>query len=63
MENNQYLTEKQVAGITNFAIQTLRNHRMDSRGIPYLKIGRSIRYRPQDVTKYMERTRIEPEAN
>ena len=63
MERHQYLTEKQVAAITNFAIQTLRNHRQDSRGIPYLKVGRSVRYRPADVTGYMERTRIEPEAN
>lgn len=62
MERNQYLTEKQVAAITNFAIQTLRNHRQNSQGIPYLKINRSIRYRPADVTEYMEKTRINPEG-
>ena len=63
MERNQYLTEKQVAGITNFAIQTLRNHRQVSRGIPYLKVGRSVRYRPADVQEYMERCFVNPEAN
>jgi hypothetical protein len=62
MEKNQYLTEKQVAGITNFAIQTLRNHRQDSRGIPYLKVGRSVRYRPADVKSYMEKVLIDPEG-
>ena len=63
MERNQYLTEKEVSAQTRFSIQTLRNHRHESRGIPYLKINRSIRYRPADVTEYMEKTRIDPESN
>jgi hypothetical protein len=64
MEKLQYLTEKQVSVITGFALQTLRNHRHVSSGIPYLVVGkRAIRYRPQDVTEFMEKTRIEPEGN
>ena len=62
-KNENYLTEKATAELTGFAVQTLRNHRHESRGIPYLVVGqRSIRYRPADVTEYMERTRIEPEG-
>jgi hypothetical protein len=57
-----YLTEQATAEITGFAVQTLRNHRHESKGIPYLKINRSIRYRPVDVTEYMEKTRINPEG-
>jgi len=63
MEKNQYVTEKEVSESTNFSIQTLRNHRHESRGIPYLKIGRSVRYRPADVTAYMEKCFVDPEAN
>jgi hypothetical protein len=59
-----YLTEKATAEITGFAVQTLRNHRHESRGIPYLVCGkRSIRYRPQDVKSYMEQCVVVPEAN
>ena len=60
----RYLSEREVSKITGFALQTLRNHRHVSLGIPYLVIGkRSIRYLPADVTAYMERTRISPEGN
>jgi hypothetical protein len=62
-KTERYLTETATANITGFAVQTLRNHRHESKGIPYLKIGRSIRYRPADVAGYMEKTLIIPEAN
>jgi len=55
----QYLTETQVAERTGFALSTLRNHRFQRMGIPYLKIGkRSVRYRLDDVIAYMEQNRI-----
>jgi len=53
-EHPQYLTETQVAEITGIAIPTLRNHRFERRGIPYCKIGRSVRYRLSDVIEYMD---------
>jgi hypothetical protein len=58
-----YLTEKEVSGATKFSIQTLRNHRHESKGIPFLKINRSVRYLPRDVQTYMEQCRVEPEGN
>jgi len=59
-----YLTEQATAEITGFAVQTLRNHRHESRGIPYLKVGRrSVRYRPADVKKFMEKCFVDPEKN
>jgi hypothetical protein len=57
-----YLTEKEVSRATKFSIQTLRNHRHESKGIPYLKINRSVRYRPVDVQAYMERVFVNPEG-
>jgi len=54
----QYLTEKQVSGITGRALQTLRNERFLGRGIPYVKVGRSIRYSLEDVVGFMESRKI-----
>jgi len=49
-----YLNEKEVAELTGKAVSTLRNERFLRKGIPYLKIGRSIRYRFPDTINYME---------
>ena len=54
----QYLTEKQVSEITGRALQTLRNERHLGRGIPYVKVGRSIRYSLEDVVEFMESRKI-----
>jgi hypothetical protein len=59
----QYLTEKQVSEITGRALSTLRNERSKRVGIPYIKIGRSVRYNFEDVIGFMERHRIETQCN
>jgi hypothetical protein len=57
-----YLTEREVSKSTGFAVPTLRNMRHQRRGIPYLKVqGRSVRYRPEDVSLFMEAVRVVPE--
>ena len=57
-EYPKYLTEKQVSEITNRALSTLRNDRFLSRGIPYIKAGRSVRYNLEDVVNYMESRKV-----
>ena len=57
-----YLTEKDVAARTRLKLPTLRNHRHLSKGIPYIKVGRSVRYDPDDVENFMQRHRIMPEG-
>jgi hypothetical protein len=57
----QYLTENEVSRITRRALQTLRNDRHRRRGIPYVKVGRSVRYKLDDVYEFMESRRIETE--
>lgn len=54
----KYLTEKQVAEITNRALSTMRNDRFLNQGIPYIKIGKSVRYNLQDVINYMESRKV-----
>ena len=59
MENHiKYITEKEVSEITGRALSTLRNERFLGKGIPYIKIGKSVRYRLDDVIEYMEERRI-----
>ena len=55
---NAYLTERQVAEMTNIGLQTLRNKRFMSIGIPYCKLNRSVRYSLADVIQYMEKHKI-----
>ena len=61
MQSYQYLTETEVAKITFRALSTLRNDRHFRRGLPYCKIGRSVRYKLEDVINYMESHKIVPE--
>jgi hypothetical protein len=54
----QCLTEHQVATILGWAVQSLRNDRCSLRRIPYLKLGRSVRYKLSDVLEFIEKHRI-----
>ena len=54
----KYVGEQTVSQITGWSVQTLRNHRHLSKGIPYLKCGRSVRYDLSDVHNYMQSKRI-----
>jgi predicted DNA-binding transcriptional regulator AlpA len=56
-----YLNEKEVSAITGRALSTLRNDRFCRRNLPYYKVGtsgRSIRYKSEDVIKWVEGRRI-----
>ena len=54
----QYINENQVSEITKMALSTLRNNRSKGQGIPYIKLGRSVRYDLQDVIEFMEAHKI-----
>ena len=56
----RYVGEKHVAEITQRKVQTLRNDRFRGWGIPYIKIGRQVRYKLADVIQFMEAHRVEP---
>ena len=52
------LTSEEVANITGMSNETLAQWRSQRRGIPYLKIGRAVRYDPAEVQAYLERCRV-----
>lgn len=54
LKNLSYLTERQVSELTGRALQTLRNDRFRGRGFPYVKMGKSVRYKLIDVLSAME---------
>ncbi|MFZ0944144.1 MAG: hypothetical protein WB930_06020 [Syntrophobacteraceae bacterium] len=59
--NFRYLNEHEVATLTGRGLQTLRNDRSERRGIPYLKVRKSVLYRLSDVLEFMDKHRIQTE--
>lgn len=57
------LTSKEVSDLLKRAEQSLANDRCKRRGLPYVKVGRSVRYKLTDVLAYAESRRIDPEAD
>ena len=55
---NHLLTAEEVASLTGLSIETLAQWRSQKRGIPYLKIGRAVRYDPVEVKSYLEGCRV-----
>ena len=50
---DRWLDEREVSCLTRLSLSTLRAHRFYGKGIPYSKVGRSVRYSLADVTTFM----------
>lgn len=62
MKNTQFLNEREVAKVLGLSLQTLRNDRCAPRlNIPYYKIGKSVRYREDEIFKFMETKKVQHE--
>jgi hypothetical protein len=62
METQQrFVDEQTVSKLVGRALQTLRNDRFEGKGLPYVKVGRSVRYDLKDVVDYMEQHKIVPQ--
>jgi hypothetical protein len=48
------LTDYDVEAITGRARSTLQKDRVAGTGIPFLRFGRLVRYRPADVSEFLE---------
>ncbi|MPL71045.1 hypothetical protein SDC9_16813 [bioreactor metagenome] len=57
-DQNQWLTEVEVSLLTKLSLSTLRAHRFYRKGMPYSKVGRSVRYSLADVAAFMESRRV-----
>jgi hypothetical protein len=47
------LSDRDVEKITGRARSTLQKDRVAGTGIPFVRLGRQIRYRPEDVAAYL----------
>ncbi len=52
------VSAEEVAQLTGLSVETLAQWRSQRRGIPYLKIGRSVRYDLLDVQEYLRGCRV-----
>ena len=48
------LTEHEVATITGKSVRTLQDDRHHRRGVPYRKVGRSVRYLEHEVIRWLD---------
>jgi len=56
MSKKVLLTEQELAESLRISVKTLQGQRWMKIGIPYLKIGRSVRYRQEDVDRYLDQS-------
>ncbi len=54
------LTERAAAEHLGLSVRTLQKRRFERQDPPYLKIGRSVRYRLDDLNAFLEAHRINP---
>lgn len=55
-ELDKLLTNKQTANILGLSVATVNNWRyQEDRPLPYVKVGRAVRYRLSDVQKYIQK--------
>ena len=53
------IKEKMVSDLTGMSLATLRNHRWLGKGIPYIKIGRRVRYLASDVHDFLTQLKVQ----
>jgi hypothetical protein len=60
MQDKRYLRDTEVAALGIRALATLRNDRCQGRGIPFFRVGRSVRYRAEDVDAFVAQHMVDP---
>ena len=58
MKEEQLFTEKGTALMPLVSVYTLRAHRQKNKVIPYVKIGRAVRYALYDILAFMNTHRF-----
>jgi hypothetical protein len=56
----ELLTEQKAAARTGLSVHTLAKHRKLGKGIPFIRLGRTIRYRTADVERFLIEHLVEP---
>ena len=56
------LTPKELAEILGVSTETLAQNRYLGQGVPYIKVGKRVRYQLNDVIAYLEANRTSTNA-
>lgn len=59
-EAERLLTPARTAGILGIPVSTLARWRSERRELPYVKVGRVVRYRQEDLDRWIETRTIRP---
>lgn len=59
MDLPNFINEEKLSDLTGKSISTLQQDRWRGIGVPYYKIGGSVRYSKTDVQNYLDDVRIE----
>ncbi|HYQ36846.1 MAG TPA: helix-turn-helix domain-containing protein [Mycobacterium sp.] len=60
--DDQLATPEQVAESLNVTTSTLAQQRYRGIGLPYIRVGRAVRYRWADVRAYLDARTVKPGA-
>lgn len=60
MEVPELMTAQQVARLLGISTETLRKWRAKRKCLPYVRVGRHIRYRATDVAAFVEQRTVMP---
>ena len=63
MSEKRYFNETETSRLTGIALSTLRNQRFLRRGLPYVKVGKSVRYDFMDIVSFMDSRKVQPETS
>ena len=58
MKSVVLLTEKEVQDLYKLNVKTLQRERFNGSGIPYIKLGRRVRYKVSDINAYLEKKTV-----
>lgn len=60
MKTDKLLTDIELSRVRNIPLGTLRAGRSRGFGPPFIKLGRTVRYRLSDVDKYLDERLVQP---
>jgi excisionase family DNA binding protein len=59
-DGNHLLTPREVAARLALTVSALERMRRERRGPAYVRVGRLVRYAPEDLARYIAEQRVEP---
>ena len=62
LNQDQLMDERAAAILVGVKVETLQRWRWAKKGLPFLKIGRCVRYRHSDIVAFLDQCRVKVDA-